>query len=226
MPDMENRKIPLAVPIVLIAIAVAVVVILIATSSAPQINSLYPAEVRNFQGENLSSIAAVKPNAIEGIQNINRSMYNLTITGLVDKTIHISYDNVLSNYKNYQKVVTIFCVEGWRAKILWEGVLVEDLLKDAGANMSASVVIFRASDGYSTSLPLDYIINNKILLAYKMNNVTMPPERGWPFELVAESQFGYKWIKWVTQIEVSNNADYRGYWESRGYPNNATISIR
>ena len=223
---MENRKIPLAVPIVLIAIAVAVVVILITTISAPQINTLYPTEVRNFQGENLSSIAAVKSNAIEGIQNVNRSIYNLTITGLVDNTMHISYDNVLNNYQNYQKVVTIFCVEGWRAKILWEGVLVEDLLKDAGANMSASVVILRASDGYSTSLPLDYIINNKILLAYKMNNVTMPPERGWPFELVAESQFGYKWIKWVTQIEVSNNADYRGYWESRGYPNNATVSIR
>ena len=59
--------------------------------------------------------------------------------------------------------------------------------------------------------------NNQILLAYKMNNVTIPPERGFPFMLVAESKWGYKWIKWVTKIEVSNNTTYKGHWESRGY---------
>jgi DMSO/TMAO reductase YedYZ molybdopterin-dependent catalytic subunit len=56
-----------------------------------------------------------------------------------------------------------------------------------------------------------------------MNNLTIPPERGFPFELVAESQYGYKWIKWLTAIEVSDKDGYLGYWESRGYPNNATL---
>lgn len=86
------------------------------------------------------------------------------------------------------------------------------------------MVIFYAYDGYSTSLPLDYIINNKIMIAYEMNNVTLPPERGFPFQLVAESKWGYKWIKWITEIELSDNEDYRGYWESRGYPNDADLS--
>jgi DMSO/TMAO reductase YedYZ molybdopterin-dependent catalytic subunit len=70
---------------------------------------------------------------------------------------------------------------------------------------------------------MEYIVNNNILLAYKMNNLTIPANRGFPFELVAESQYGYKWIKWLTGIEVSDNAGYLGYWESRGYPNNATL---
>ena len=52
-----------------------------------------------------------------------------------------------------------------------------------------------------------------------MNNVTIPPEYGFPFQLVAESKWGYKWIKWVTKIEVSNDTNYTGYWESRGYTN-------
>jgi DMSO/TMAO reductase YedYZ molybdopterin-dependent catalytic subunit len=56
-----------------------------------------------------------------------------------------------------------------------------------------------------------------------MNSITIPPEKGFPFQLAAESQAGYKWIKWITEIEVSDNEDYRGYWESRGYPNNATL---
>jgi DMSO/TMAO reductase YedYZ molybdopterin-dependent catalytic subunit len=53
--------------------------------------------------------------------------------------------------------------------------------------------------------------------------LTLPPERGFPFELVAESQYGYKWEKWITNIELTDNPDYLGYWESRGYPNNATL---
>jgi DMSO/TMAO reductase YedYZ molybdopterin-dependent catalytic subunit len=85
------------------------------------------------------------------------------------------------------------------------------------------VVIFYAYDGYTTSLPIDYLINNDILLAYKMNGVTLPPERGFPFQLVAESKWGYKWEKWVTQMELSDDVNYRGYWERLGYSNNADL---
>jgi len=62
-----------------------------------------------------------------------------------------------------------------------------------------------------------------IIIAYKMNGLTLPPERGFPFELVSESQYGYKWIKWITKIELTDNPNYLGFWESRGFPNNATL---
>lgn len=185
--------------------------------------TLYPEEVRNYQGQNLSSITDVFENAIKGTQHINQSTYQLNITGLVNRTLQLSYSDVVNNFQRYQKVVTIYCVEGWDATILWEGVLVKDLLQQAEINPAAKVLIFYASDGYSTSLPLDYIVSKNILLAYKMNGLVMPVERGFPFELVAESQYGYKWIKWITAIEVTDNENYLGYWESRGYPNNATL---
>ena len=108
-------------------------------------------------------------------------------------------------------------------KILWEGVLVKDLIEAAKASPEANTVIFHAYDGYTTSLPLDYITGQDIMLAYKMNGVGLPPERGAPFELVAESKWGYKWIKWVTEIELSNDANYQGYWERRGYSNDADL---
>jgi DMSO/TMAO reductase YedYZ molybdopterin-dependent catalytic subunit len=115
-------------------------------------------------------------------------------------------------------------VEGWSVAILWEGLLVKDLLAGAKVKPEAKVVIFYAYDGYTTSLPLDYIMNNNILMAYKMNGVTLPPERGFPFELVAESKWGYKWEKWVTQIELSDDVNYRGYWERQGYSNSADLN--
>jgi len=182
---------------------------------------LYPQEIREYEGENLSSISNFRENSIKGPQHVSNATYRLTITGLVNTTASYTYDEVLSSFQKYQKVVTLHCVEGWSAKILWEGFLVKDLLQAAGIDNRTQVVIFRAYDGYSTSLPLDYLLNNDIIIAYKMNGVVLPPERGYPFELVAESKWGYKWIKWITEIELSDNVDYKGYWESRGYPNTA-----
>jgi DMSO/TMAO reductase YedYZ molybdopterin-dependent catalytic subunit len=184
---------------------------------------LPPQEIREYQGEDLSAIADFRENSIAGPQYIDEDTYRLTVTGLVNETKEYTYDEVINGFQNYQKVVTLYCVEGWNVKILWEGFLVKDLLNEAGINPEAVVVIFHAYDGYTTALPLNYILDNDILIAYKINNVTLPPERGFPFELVAQSKYGYKWIKWITQIELSDNADYLGYWESRGWPNDAGL---
>jgi DMSO/TMAO reductase YedYZ molybdopterin-dependent catalytic subunit len=107
--------------------------------------------------------------------------------------------------------------------ILWEGIILKDLLDKVEIKNSANTVIFYAEDGYSTSLPLKTILDRDMMLAYKMNGVTLPPERGYPFQLVAEDKLGYKWIKWITRIELSDDKDYLGYWEERGYDNEADI---
>jgi DMSO/TMAO reductase YedYZ molybdopterin-dependent catalytic subunit len=184
---------------------------------------LAPAEIREYEGENLSSINAFRENSIRGPQEVDVGSYMLRITGLVTNPESYTYDEVLNGNQHYKKVVTLDCVEGWSVTILWEGLLVRDLLEEANPLANAKVVIFHAYDGYTTSLPVDYIMNNDIIVAYKMNDVTLPPERGFPFQLVAESKWGYKWIKWITEIELSDDVDYRGYWESRGYSNNADL---
>jgi DMSO/TMAO reductase YedYZ molybdopterin-dependent catalytic subunit len=146
------------------------------------------------------------------------SNYKLEVTGLVNQARAYSYEEVLS-HQAFSKVITLHCVEGWDAKILWQGIRLNDLFAETGVSDKATNVIFYAYDGYSTSLTLDYIRDNSILLAYKINDVTLPPERGYPFQLVAEDKWGYKWAKWVTKIELSDDLDFRGYWEKRGYNN-------
>ena len=182
------------------------------------------AEIKEYQGEKLSSINDFRENSIKGPQHVDISKYKLQITGLVNNPVEFTYDAVVNNHQSYEKVVQLDCVEGWSVTILWQGVLIRDLLTEAQVKPEAKVVIFHAYDGYTTALPLDYIINNNILIAYKMNGVTLPPERGYPFELVAESKWGYKWEKWVTQIELSDNVNYRGYWENRGYSNSGDLN--
>lgn len=180
-------------------------------------------EVKEYKGKKLSSINDFRENSIKGPQYIKEENYKLNITGLVNKPQAYSYDKVIEEYQNYKKVVTLKCVEGWSVTILWEGFLVRDLLKEADIKPEAKIVIFKAFDGYSSSLPLDYLIENDIIIAYKMNEVILPPERGFPFQLVAEKKWGYKWVKWITEIELSDKEDYKGYWENRGYSNEADL---
>ncbi|MFP3947007.1 MAG: molybdopterin-dependent oxidoreductase [Archaeoglobaceae archaeon] len=185
---------------------------------------LEPVEIKQYEGEDLSSIDDFRENSIKGPQYINQSDYRLSVTGLVENPNSYKYEQVINDYKQYKKVITLHCVEGWSVKILWEGILVGDIIEGSHPMDNATVVIFHAHDDYTTSLPLDYVMDNDIMLAHKMNNVTLPAERGFPFELVAESKWGYKWIKWVTKIELSNDTDYRGFWESRGFSNEADVS--
>ena len=181
-------------------------------------------EVSEYEGEQLSSVNDFRENSIRGPQYINTSTYRLEVSGLVENPDDYTYDEIISGYQPYSKVVTLDCVEGWSVKILWEGVLVRDILDEAKPTPEAKTVIFHAYDGYTTSFPLEYFYENDIIMAYKMNNVTIPPERGYPFQLVAESKWGYKWIKWITEIELSDDTDYQGYWESRGYSDTGNLN--
>jgi DMSO/TMAO reductase YedYZ molybdopterin-dependent catalytic subunit len=220
----SKRLLSVAILLLLLVTAIIFVGVMIWwTITTNDSNEFEYVEVREYEGQDLSSISSFRENSIKGPQYINAENYSLTVTGLVNNELEYTYDEVLYNYPSFKKVVTLRCVEGWSVTILWEGIQLKDLIADAEVNPEATTVIFYAYDGYSTSLPLGYIIDNNIMMAYKMNNVTLPPERGFHFQLVAESKWGYKWIKWITAIELSDNEDYRGFWESRGYPNDADL---
>ena len=180
-----------------------------------------PGEITEYNGQKLDSINNFRVEAINGVQQIDNVTYRLTITGLVANETTFTYDDAINNHTHYQAVVTLHCVEGWQVTALWEGIRVGDLLQEAGFNQSALVLIFYAQDGYTTSLPLSYVLDHNLMLAYKVNGLVLPASEGYPLRLVAEGKLGYKWIKWVTKIEVSNNVDFRGYWESYGYDNDA-----
>jgi len=183
-----------------------------------EISYLKAVEVVQYEGQDLSSVKDFRENSIKGPQYIDRNDYRLKISGLVGDDLSYGYDEIINGLPMYKKVVTLNCIEGWSVKILWEGFLFKDLVSAEKIPASANTVIFKAYDGYSTSFPLEYLMNNDIIIAYKENDLELPPELGFPFQLVAEDKYGYKWIKWITEIEFSSDTSYQGYWESRGYP--------
>jgi len=174
-------------------------------------------EATEYMGIKLTPISEQRNNAIKGTRIIDKDAYRLQIDGMVEKPINLTYDQI-TNYTPVSKVVTLNCVEGWSFTAKWTGVPVKTLLDGAGITENTTYVIFYSADGYSTAHDLDYLIDNDIMLAYRINDLTLPHDRGFPFQLVAEGKYGYKWAKWIDHIELVN-ASYKGYWESRGYNN-------
>jgi DMSO/TMAO reductase YedYZ molybdopterin-dependent catalytic subunit len=182
-------------------------------------------EATEFQGVKLTAIKNQLNNALKGTQVINKDTYKLTVDGLVDHPLSLSYAD-LQAYPQISQLMDLNCVEGWNFTAKWTGPALSAIFKDAGVKPDAIIAIFYTADdpkGY-TSLDLKYLNDNNIILGMKLNDITLPPDRGFPFQVVANGKFGYKWAKWVTRIELSSNTNFRGYWESNGYNNDASIN--
>lgn len=179
-------------------------------------------EINEYEGEKLGSIDDFRENSIKGIQEIDIDEYRLVIDGLVENKMEYEYEK-LQDKDHIKKVITLNCVTGWSVKALWEGIPLKNLFEEVDVKDEANTVIFYSPDGYSTSLPLSFIMDNNIMIADKLNDVQLPPRQGFPFQLIAEQKYGYKWIRWITRIELSSDSEYLGYWEEKGYSNSADL---
>lgn len=180
-------------------------------------------ELREYEGSRLDPAVGPRDNSISGVQQIEEQDVQLAIDGLVDSPQNYSYAEVTA-LSSEERLVRLDCVEGWNATILWKGVPMNTLLDAAGVQPEANTVIFHATDGYTTSLPLSEIQEKNQLLAYDANGIALPPQMGYPFIFVAEDKWGYKWARWVNRIELSSDESYQGYWESNGYSNEGNLS--
>jgi DMSO/TMAO reductase YedYZ molybdopterin-dependent catalytic subunit len=182
-------------------------------------------EATEFNSHKLTPIALQNNNALAGTQDIDSSTYTLTVDGLVNKPLKLTYAD-LQAYPQLNQLMDLNCVEGWKFTAKWSGPALASIFNDAEVKPEAKIAIFHTADvpeGY-TSLDLSYIYDKNIIIALKDNDIVLPPERGFPFQVVAMSKFGYKWAKWVTRIELSSDTGFRGYWENANYNNNADIN--
>ena len=178
-------------------------------------------EIREYEGKRLDPFDRKYDNSIKGPQRVDIKQYRLAVTGLVQTPQSLTYQEVL-RLPVVKRAVTLPCVEGWDEHLLFEGVRLADVLALAKPGKGVRTVIFYAADGYSSSLTYEDAIRLDVMLASKINGRILDANRGFPFQIVAGSKLGYKWVKWVTRIELSDKP-YQGYWEQRGYDNDADV---
>jgi DMSO/TMAO reductase YedYZ molybdopterin-dependent catalytic subunit len=173
-------------------------------------------EIREYQGEKLGSVNDFRENSIKGAPDVDIRKYRLVIEGLTEKKASFTYGE-LQKKPHVKRLVEIHCVEGWTVKTLWEGIPIKELFKAAPPKPDAVTVIFHCADGYDTSLPLKEVLEKDLIIADRINSITLPQDQGYPFILVAQDKWGYKWARWIVRIELSADTNYRGYWERSGY---------
>lgn len=181
-----------------------------------------------FIGLTVRSNQEITPNdqffkvSIGPTPQINISAFTLRIDGLVQHPFTLNYSQIRS-MASISEIVTLDCVTGPSGTANWTGIGLGGLLDLAQVNGTAIKVVFFCADGYSTSLTVAEANGSGVILAYDMNGVTLPADQGFPSRLVVPNNWGYKWAKWVTHIQLVDS-DFKGYWEKAGWADNATIT--
>jgi len=114
----------------------------------------------------------------------------------------------------------------------WTGVLLRDLLAEAGVDSEAAEVVLIGADrgvvdggkktaspgpiAFARSLPLRKAMSDGSLLAYDMNDEPLSTEHGYPLRAVVGGWFGMAWVKWISEIRVVERP-FLGYWQGRDY---------
>lgn len=179
--------------------------------ATPNGGKLYPAEegpVRSALGE----------------PEIDLATFQLTVTGLVDSSYSLGWEEIQELPAVFTDTMMMYCVEGWEVWGNWKGVLIKDLLDRAHLSDDGEFVLFESSDGYQTALPASYLLKYNAMLAYEVNNAPLQKHDGFPLRLIAYGKYGYKWAKWVNKLTVMNESQ-PGYWEERGYEDRADVPI-
>ena len=154
------------------------------------------------------------------IPKFDRESWDLRVFGLVEDPITMSYDQLLE-LPATRIVADIHCVTGWsKLDTIWEGVLFRDLMKMVEVKPNAMFVMVHCEQGFTTNVPLGVLMDDDVLLAYRYNDLPLPPEHGHPLRLVVPKKYFWKSAKWVRGLEMMAQ-DRLGFWEVRGYHNDA-----
>jgi DMSO/TMAO reductase YedYZ molybdopterin-dependent catalytic subunit len=156
----------------------------------------------------------------------DRRTWRLRIDGLVERPVDITYDQLLA-LPRAEQVSDFHCVTGWSVdNVHWAGVRFRDLLALVAPTAEAGALTFvSAEQPYLDSLSLDDALLPDVMLAYEMDGEPLTQPHGAPVRVVIPEMYGYKGVKWVERIELAATPQ-TGYWEERGYDEDAWIGGR
>lgn len=154
--------------------------------------------------------------------------YRLAVDGHVDRPATLDISDVRERLPQTQMTKDFQCVTGWRVEdVKWEGVLLRDLLGEAGVAPGATHVRFWSFDGvYTETLTMEQARRDDVLVAHRMLGTDVTREHGGPVRLYVAPMYGYKSLKWLERIEVVTALDLEsdpGYWEKLGYEVDAWV---
>jgi len=131
--------------------------------------------------------------------------WRLPIDGMVDRPMEFSLAQ-LKSYPSRSQITMHQCEQGWSAIAEWTGVPLGVVLNAAGIQPQAKYVFFTCVDGWWDSLDMADAFHPQTLLTYGMNGRDLPVPHGAPVRLRVERQIGYKNLKYISSITITDTA--------------------
>lgn len=111
----------------------------------------------------------------------------------------------LQGYPSHTQITHQACEEGWSFIAEWTGVRLSHVLELVGAAPQARYVVFFPFDQFWESIDMADALHPQTLLAYRLNGQTLPLEHGAPLRLRVARQLGYKSIKYLSKMTVTDS---------------------
>jgi DMSO/TMAO reductase YedYZ molybdopterin-dependent catalytic subunit len=151
---------------------------------------------------------------------VDIDLWHLEINGLVQNPATWRFQDIVGFTPTTQET-TLMCISngldaGLMSNAVWKGLLLRDLLDQAGVLSGAARVRLQGVDNYTDTIPLEKAMDPTTLLAYEMNGESLPDRHGYPLRVVVPGYFGEKNVKWLTRIEVAD-ANAKGFYEAQGW---------
>jgi len=152
------------------------------------------------------------------VPTIDTDTWQLRVFGDVEQEMSWSWE-AFQQIPTAKVETDIHCVTGWsKFDTVWEGPRFRDLIQLFGVKPSAKYVIAHAAHGFTANMPLDAMLDDDVLLAWKFNGEYLDPAHGFPVRTLVPKRYFWKSAKWLLKLEFRQD-DKPGFWEQAGYHN-------
>lgn len=156
----------------------------------------------------------------DGIPRFDPVRWQFRVYGAVEHEMRWSWEE-LRALPSVTVTSDFHCVTGWsKLDNAWEGVRFREIADRVNPLPNATHCLLYAPSAYSANLPLEVLLDEDVLFAWSHDGAPLEPKHGGPMRLVVPKRYGWKSVKWVNAVHFLER-DVRGYWEERGYHNDA-----
>ena len=165
------------------------------------------------------------------VPQVDPSTHEIRVHGMVDRELVIPFAELLDR-PMIELPVMLSCVSNEVGGDLvdtavWQGVLLRDVLDDAGVADDADQLVGRSLDGWTCGFPVEAAYDRPAMLAVRMNGEPLPPAHGFPVRLVTPGLYGYvSATKWLSELELTRFDQFDQYWVRRGWAARAPIKTQ
>lgn len=161
-------------------------------------------------------------------KSIDLDTWRLSVSGMVEKELTFTYQDLLE-MPQVEESKRMVCVCNWSIRRTWKGILLSSIIEMAGVPQPEGFYLKQTSIGtkekgiYESTIPLGDALSRRAMIVHSVDGEPLPMEQGYPLRLFDFGLYGYKNVKCLAQLEVTD--EYKvGEWEHRaGYDINGIV---